>query len=774
MAWAKLEISDGTTTVNLIALGTGFHLVDWNPQIIQPKEGGVFQDSPIAPGRRLVFAVDATAIESFDLDLNNEDQNGLIEQSQDLIRLLNKARAYQTAEFQTDPVWIRARAECEDNDRFALVINWAIPNLDNPYAPPFFVAQELATMEDISLQLERGHWAGLRPGSVNTTALSVVEAFNSINLGTVDSSGNREATTNGVYLANKSNVANVSHVYRFDSSAGTFSSNLISAALPYNLYPSPAGNGDILYVGCSTAITDSGPFSNLIFDITQAAAGTHTIIWEYWSGAAWSTLTVRDNTDSGGEFRVLGVNAVSWIQPDNWASTSINGVTAYWVRARISAFTSMGTIPQQGNRDIYSTPWAYVEIQSDIIVGDIPAIVQIKLANQSDSDGLLSSGPDLYLNRAIVGLRSYDRGANFKSFINLSNTQNPSGITVTASAGAVIGTVVNAVTRETLQWNGAGTFPTFASRGTVSFSSTLAPEYYGTYHAYLRATFEGSAAATTVVKGDFIFRLQVRSGTGGVAFNTNSASMIGNLNTSTIYYWQLLDFGEITIPNFDLLAPGDNPDSVTIDIQIKCAPTANGNTVLVQDLILVPVDEWAADCVDAGKISASILGSVSGNRRYLDLDGAVNPKVDVRALIRLLSNDQIPSIWMPITGGQPIAQSNARQRYHFLTASNFVVDGTHTGANGASILTDSAADFIDEGVVIGDIVYNTSNGSSAVISAVTATTISGSLAGGSSENDWDTGDSYYIVTGYYISSPFATCSVQINHNPRYLGLRGSR
>ena len=65
--WARLEISDGTITVNLISVRTGFHLSNWDPQIIQPKDGGVFQDSPIAPGRRLVFAVDATAMQGFDL-----------------------------------------------------------------------------------------------------------------------------------------------------------------------------------------------------------------------------------------------------------------------------------------------------------------------------------------------------------------------------------------------------------------------------------------------------------------------------------------------------------------------------------------------------------------------------------------------------------------------------------------------------------------------------------------------------------------------------------
>lgn len=74
------------------------------------------------------------------------------------------------------------------------------------------------------------------------------------------------------------------------------------------------------------------------------------------------------------------------------------------------------------------------------------------------------------------------------------------------------------------------------------------------------------------------------------------------------------------------------------------------------------------------------------------------------------------------------------------------VVGTHTGSNNASALTDSAAAFVVDGVTIGDVVYNSTDGSSGRITAVTATTVTAALAGGT-DNDFDTNDVYYIPKG---------------------------
>jgi flagellin-like protein len=69
--------------------------------------------------------------------------------------------------------------------------------------------------------------------------------------------------------------------------------------------------------------------------------------------------------------------------------------------------------------------------------------------------------------------------------------------------------------------------------------------------------------------------------------------------------------------------------------------------------------------------------------------------------------------------------------------------GAHDGLADAAVLTDTTASFITEGAVVGDTIRNTTDGSSSIITALTATTITGVLAGGT-DNDWDIADAYEV------------------------------
>ena len=78
-----------------------------------------------------------------------------------------------------------------------------------------------------------------------------------------------------------------------------------------------------------------------------------------------------------------------------------------------------------------------------------------------------------------------------------------------------------------------------------------------------------------------------------------------------------------------------------------------------------------------------------------------------------------------------------------LIEANSVATGTHTGANGASTLTDSSKSFTTNELVNYRI-YNTTDGSDGLITANDATTVTATLSGGT-DNDWDTSDAYIIV-----------------------------
>jgi type IV pilus assembly protein PilY1 len=85
-----------------------------------------------------------------------------------------------------------------------------------------------------------------------------------------------------------------------------------------------------------------------------------------------------------------------------------------------------------------------------------------------------------------------------------------------------------------------------------------------------------------------------------------------------------------------------------------------------------------------------------------------------------------------------LAETLATAGQYFATVE---VAGSHTGSNDAVMLTDENADFVNDGIETGDLIFNTTDGSYGSITAVTATTISATLAGGS-DNDWDKDDAY--------------------------------
>src|SRR3990170_8835714 len=99
-----LKITDGTTSISLIAddsYGKGpFYLNSWRQAVAQPKGGGVFQQSALSDGRRIISKQWENVIDTFTLHIGDVDQDSLIDSLQDLRELLEKAVQYWTTEWQ--------------------------------------------------------------------------------------------------------------------------------------------------------------------------------------------------------------------------------------------------------------------------------------------------------------------------------------------------------------------------------------------------------------------------------------------------------------------------------------------------------------------------------------------------------------------------------------------------------------------------------------------------------------------------------------------------
>ncbi|MEW6283844.1 MAG: hypothetical protein AB1758_34850, partial [Candidatus Eremiobacterota bacterium] len=90
-------------------------------------------------------------------------------------------------------------------------------------------------------------------------------------------------------------------------------------------------NGDWLVVGLDHE------FRGLKVAIDAANANAATLAVHYWNGSAWTAVSnLSDGSASGGATLAQAGN-ITWDYPTNWAASTIDGVTAYYVRLSVSA-----------------------------------------------------------------------------------------------------------------------------------------------------------------------------------------------------------------------------------------------------------------------------------------------------------------------------------------------------------------------------------------------------------------------------------------------------
>lgn len=651
-----LVITDGTTSdagirnqVDLVD-EFGFCVLedgDWRPAITEPKGGGVWKDSQLADGRRPADFKMQNVVESMTLTVSDQDQDALIRDTQELRRLLTKARTYGATDWQDEPVWIEAQSPGESEMRYAVIWDYRTPNDGNPYEQPFWSNVASSGMNDFVLTLEREpYWRADQPGTGTAVAISAVEAYDGRNLGNVDSAGTRDPTTaDEVYLANKRNVANLTDIYHFRAA---FSANLMDAALPFAFLPAVPAVGDQVLFGIDILVADSGPFASLVFDIGTAITNVTTIAWEYWNGA-WVALTVQDNTDADGAmtgvaFDTTGVKSVHWVQPSDWTNVIVNAIDAFWVRARVTAIGVGPTAPTQQNRDIYSIVWPYVEISSTAVLGDVAATLQTIIKNQSDTDALLPVAA--WANRAIFGLRSQSRGSAFTAYINFADEQNPAGVTIALGGTSAFAADVASPTGRVIVDTPT---PPAAFAASISFASTISTEYTGAYHGFLR--YQITSGTPTNLEIQVFGRYAAFA-----EFYRSPIHIPANTNP-----FQVFDLGRVDIPT---TFNGHTPNILGFTVDI-----AGDNVAVIKlyDFILIPVDEWAIDVSDYTNATiVSRLGNRGGgavDQRHLDIDPITSPK-ELVSLLKIVDDSYLMN-YLTVTGASPMLQANADQRLWF-------------------------------------------------------------------------------------------------------------
>ena len=100
----------------------------------------------------------------------------------------------------------------------------------------------------------------------------------------------------------------------------------------------------ITTVGDATYFGDTAKFGRIRLNVGTAKAVTGGVFaWQYWNGA-WTAIP--GITDGTSFFGTAGTNNITFSPPADWATTAINGVTKYWIRAVVTTVpTAITTAP---------------------------------------------------------------------------------------------------------------------------------------------------------------------------------------------------------------------------------------------------------------------------------------------------------------------------------------------------------------------------------------------------------------------------------------------
>lgn len=434
----------------------------------------------------------------------------------------------------------------------------------------------------------------------------------------------------GVTLGNMHNPG-LTHVYQFTASGSVFSSNLLDGSPPYTLLGATQATGNILYMGADF------PFYGVKFQLSTLA-GTSTIAWEVWTGAAWSAVTMQSPNFT---FQAATPEHIVFTASGGWEKTTVNSRNKYWLRARVTSVT-VNTSPVQGTRHVYATTINYAEVAADQIEGTQDALLRAAIT----IDLVGSTAPF----SSIIALRSYDRGPDFQSHINVGGG-NPSGFsyTVGGSAGITENTSASespgGASIAASNTGGSGAMVTVVD---FNFTGAALPSFFGRFRLFAR-TSTVSAALSQIQ-----YHIRPSNTLGDDATVQGDIKLV---DTGTTVFVPI-DLGYIDLPPANFMLHSDDYDGFRLSVRMA---VPSGETLRLYGIILMPADEWIAE------ITGNASMSVAANPRTHIVDGISYPKYPRRALFT--DGEPGGTVLAPmlaVTNGPPILRANARQRYWIL------------------------------------------------------------------------------------------------------------
>lgn len=177
------QISNGTTTINLVSPAGPYYLAAYETGINQWKSGGIFSSNEFSEGSIPIFRQFDTFEEKLTIHISGTSQDDVIDNLRDLVALLESGVNYFisgannvadiTEQLIASQVYMAVKGEFETNTRYAIITSYKLETLPNPFMNNFTVGGKTETLinslyEEIEIVISRGIWLESPPGTLTS------------------------------------------------------------------------------------------------------------------------------------------------------------------------------------------------------------------------------------------------------------------------------------------------------------------------------------------------------------------------------------------------------------------------------------------------------------------------------------------------------------------------------------------------------------------------------------------------------------------------------
>jgi len=487
-----------------------------------------------------------------------------------------------------------------------------------------------------------------------------------------------------VFICNKHTQQNITHAIYYDASTGTYSTNLMLSSLPYDILPNPIATGDILYLGCDNLSPSPGIFTNAVFDLDTSIAINDEGRWEYWTGAAWTRLNTQDKTAMDTAIGLIfdyhsfsddGIGSVWWRSPSDWATTTVNGVTGYWVRYRLTSVMSAAASVKQQNRQIYTVNTPYVDIEETEIGGDIPARANWLIRNTWSPFFAEGGNPTFHdTGRVIMGLRSDWRGEEYTPYLNMTDVpfyDDAGGNIYTVGAKAEYATFATSPYSTTGRYiqdtGGGGAVGAERDILTVTINPIYGNQWIGEYRVFVRY----------LETSPNIHYLRLQASTRNTVCGSTAFAPTRYDSDMALYPQPYVcELGRLSIMPPYREVPGRN-FAIALNFDLISIMTG-ASTLYLYDIILMPADEWIGDFYMNKDNVYSSLAPQFDKRAYRSLMiDSIYGREAISAIVAdetgISAGDSIyyKERWGDFCYGNAILAQNQAHRVWFFTYNNY-------------------------------------------------------------------------------------------------------